>query len=72
MIKNAISNSKCARTHNVICALREPTKVTAEIFFCTLNQNPGVNARILYYKKTTRLVKRTAEYKTTSIINVFT
>lgn len=41
-------------------------------FFCTLNQNPGVNARILYYKKTTRLVKRTAEYKTTSIINVFT
>lgn len=47
-------------------------KSLLRFFFCTLNQNPGVNARILYYKKTTRLVKRTAEYKTTSLINVFT
>lgn len=57
---------------HVTCAPRESSKVTAEIFLYTLNQNPGVNTRIMYYNKTTRLVKRTAEYKTTSIINVCT
>lgn len=62
-----------SHTQTLMCVPHKSTQLVAEIFLYSKSKpRCRFNVRNMYYCKTTRLVKRTAEYKTSSTINVFT